>query len=78
VVIIKSVAIYNEFYLPFLYLPDPDQRVVSTSLFKFKGPYGTHWELISAGAIIIIVPTLVLFLTLQRYIYNGFASGATK
>jgi raffinose/stachyose/melibiose transport system permease protein len=78
VVIIKSVAIYNEFYLPFLYLPDPDQRVVSTSLFKFKGPYGTHWELISAGAIIIIIPTLVLFLALQRYIYNGFASGATK
>src|SRR5690606_26166428 len=76
VVIIKSVAIYNEFYLPFLYTPDPDQYTISMSLFTFKGPYGARYELITAGAIILIVPTLLLFLALQKYIYNGFAGGA--
>jgi multiple sugar transport system permease protein len=78
VVILKTVAIYNEFYLPFLYMPSRDLGVVSTSLFRFKGPYGTQWEVISAGVVIAIVPTLVLFLSLQRFIYNGFMSGATK
>ena len=39
VVIIKGVAIYNEFYIPFLYMPSPDLGVMSTSLFRFKGPY---------------------------------------
>ncbi|TQL01231.1 carbohydrate ABC transporter permease [Cellulomonas sp. SLBN-39] len=78
VVIIKGIGIYNEFYLPFLYLPDSDLRPVSTALFAFKGPYGSEWEIISAAVVITIIPILVLFLFLQRYIYNGFTSGATK
>ncbi len=78
VIIIKGVAIYNEFYIPFLYMPKKALGVVSTSLFKFKGPYGTQWEIISAGIVIAIIPTLVVFLFLQKYIYNGFTSGATK
>ena len=49
VVIIKGIAIYNEFYIPFLYMPSPDLGVVSTSLFRFKGPFGAQWEVISAG-----------------------------
>jgi multiple sugar transport system permease protein len=78
VVIIKGVAIYNDFYIPFLYMPDDDLGTISTSLFRFKGPYGAHWEIISAGAALVIIPSLVVFLALQRFIYNGFASGATK
>ncbi|GAA4721565.1 carbohydrate ABC transporter permease [Isoptericola chiayiensis] len=78
VVIIKGLAIYNEFYIPFLYMPSQDLGVISTSLFRFKGPFGAQWEVISAGAMIVIIPTLVAFLFLQRYIYNGMTSGATK
>ncbi|AEI12928.1 MULTISPECIES: carbohydrate ABC transporter permease [Cellulomonas] len=78
VIIIKGIGIYNEFFLPFLYIADPDKRPISTALFAFKGPFGAFWEVISAGVIITIIPILVLFLFLQRYIYNGFTSGATK
>ena len=78
VVIIKGIGIYNEFYAPFLYITDPKLRPISTALFAFKGPFGAHWEIISAGVVITIVPILFLFLFLQKYIYNGFTSGATK
>ena len=78
VVIIKGIGIYNEFYLPYLYLNDPDKLPISTALFAFKGPYGSQWEAICACVVITIIPILVLFLFLQRYIYNGFTSGATK
>jgi multiple sugar transport system permease protein len=78
VVIIKGITVYNDFYIPFLYMPSEDLGTISTALFRFKGPFGAHWENISAGAILVIVPTLVVFLFLQRYIYNGFAQGATK
>ncbi|MEU2061283.1 carbohydrate ABC transporter permease [Streptomyces sp. NPDC013455] len=78
VVIIKGITVYNDFYIPFLYMPSEDLGTVSTALFRFKGPFGAHWENISAGTILVIVPTLVVFLFLQRYIYNGFAQGATK
>ena len=44
VVIIKGVAIYNEFYIPFLYMPSPDLGTAATSLFRFQGPYQTNWQ----------------------------------
>jgi multiple sugar transport system permease protein len=78
VVIIKGITVYNDFYIPFLYMPSENLSTISTALFRFKGPFGAHWEDISAGAILVIAPTLVVFLFLQRYIYNGFARGATK
>ncbi|KGA97808.1 sugar ABC transporter permease [Alkalihalobacillus alcalophilus ATCC 27647 = CGMCC 1.3604] len=78
VFIIKGVAIYNDFYIPFLYMPKPELQVVSTALFKFQGPYGSQWEVICAGIIIVIIPTLIIFLSLQRYIYNGFTEGSVK
>jgi len=78
VVIIKGIAVYNDFYIPFLYMPSEDLGTISTSLFRFKGPFGAHWEDISAGAILVILPTLVVFLLLQRFIYNGLTRGAIK
>ena len=78
VIIIKGVAIYNEFYLPFLYMPKRTLGVISTTLFKFKGPYGSEWEVISAGVMIAIVPTLLIFLALQKYVYNGLTQGSVK
>jgi len=78
VVIIKGIAVYNEFYIPFLYMPSRDLGVISTSLFRFMGPFGSRWEVIAAGAILVMIPTLVTFLFLQRFIYNGLTSGATK
>lgn len=78
VMIIKGIAIYNDFYIPFLYMPSKALHVVSISLFKFMGPFGANWEIISAAIIIAIIPTLVLFLLLQKYIYNGFTAGSVK
>lgn len=78
VVIIKGIAVYNEFYIPFLYMRSPDLNVISTALFRFKGPYGAQWETIAACTMIVILPTVVVFLLLQRLIYNGITAGATK
>ncbi|MCM3173840.1 MULTISPECIES: carbohydrate ABC transporter permease [Paenibacillus] len=78
VIIVKGVNIYNDFYTPFLYMPKDSLQVISTALFKFKGPFGSQWEVISAGIMIAIVPTMIIFLMLQKYIYNGFAQGSVK
>ena len=78
VIIIKGVGFYNEFYTPFLYTPSPEKAVISTALFRFKGPYGSQWEVICAGVIITIIPSLVAFLTLQKQIYSGLTNGSVK
>jgi multiple sugar transport system permease protein len=78
VLIIRGVAIYNDFYTPFLYMPKTSLGVVSTALFRFKGPFVNQWEVISAGIIVAMIPTLIVFLLLQKYIYNGLTRGAIR
>ncbi|WP_404870786.1 carbohydrate ABC transporter permease [Kitasatospora griseola] len=78
VVIVKGVTVYNDFFIPFLYMPSSDLGTISTSLFRFQGPFGVNWEIISAGTILVILPTLIVFLALQRLIYAGFAAGSSK
>lgn len=78
VTIIKGVSIYNDFYTAYLYMPKNRLQVVATSLFQFRGQYGTRWEVICAGVMITIIPMLVIFLTLQKQIYNGLTQGSIK
>jgi multiple sugar transport system permease protein len=78
VIIIKGIAIYNDFYTPFLYMPDPNLGTVSTSLYRFIGPFSASWQVICAATFLVILPTLVVFLALQKYIYKGLSSGAVK
>lgn len=78
VLIIKGVGIYNDFYTQYLYLPAKDVRPISTALLSFMGPYGGEWNVICAGIVLVMIPTVILFLCLQKYIYNGFVNGSVK
>lgn len=78
IVIIKGVGIYNDFYIPYQYMPKNSLRVVATTLYQFKGQYGAQWEVICAGAIITVIPILIIFILLQKQIYNGLIQGSIK
>ena len=78
VLVIKFVSIYNDFYTANLYMPSKDLAVVSTALYRFIGPYGAQWEVIFAGIIICIIPSLVIFLFLQKSIYSNLVTGSVK
>lgn len=78
ILILKIVNLYNDFYNPLLYMPKKSLMVISTSLYKFKGPFGTNWPVICAGVVIALIPTLVVFVSMQKYIYSGMVSGSVK
>lgn len=78
-VILKGVAVYNEFYSANLYLQDRRKYItVAVSLYTFTGPYGTKYYMVCAAAILSFIPTLIVFLICQKQIYNGIAAGAVK
>jgi predicted dinucleotide-utilizing enzyme len=58
----------------------PPEALAQISLvaFNFVGPYDADWEVICASVVITIIPALILFLFLQKYIYNGLIQGAVK
>ncbi|GGX49126.1 carbohydrate ABC transporter permease [Saccharospirillum salsuginis] len=78
VIILNSIMVYNDFYLPFLYLTDESQRTVSTVLYGFTNLFGTNYAEISAGIVMIIIPSLILFFVMQRQIFSGITHGSVK
>lgn len=77
-VILKTINIYNELYIPFLYMPKQNLVMVSTSIMRFASNNQAQWAYICATILIIMIPTVVLYLFLQRYIFAGVTNGAVK
>lgn len=77
-VILKTINIYNDLYIPYLYMPKSKLGVVSTSIMRFAGINQAEWNYICAAILIIMVPTVVIYLFLQKYIFSGVTSGAVK
>ncbi|ROS48887.1 MULTISPECIES: carbohydrate ABC transporter permease [unclassified Frigoribacterium] len=75
VIILTAVSTWNEFLTPLLYLSGSQQQTITIAVYGFVGQYGAQWNLIFAGIIISILPILIAYFFLQRYIVAGFAGG---
>ncbi|NBD23699.1 ABC transporter permease subunit [Paenibacillus sp. T1] len=78
IVIIKTIDIYNDMFIPYLYMPSQNLTVVSTSLMHFSSERSTEWELMSAAILLIMVPIVVVYLFFQKYVFAGIVNGAVK
>lgn len=78
VVMLKVMSIYNDFYIPYLYMPSSELNTIATTLYRFVGPNQTNWEVICACIIISMIPMIVLYLTLQKQLFEGLTAGGVK
>lgn len=78
VVIIKAINIINDMYIPYLYMPKNKLRTLTTFLMDYANAQHGSWQSLAAGIIIVMLPTILIYLFLQRYILAGIAAGAVK
>jgi len=76
--LVVALAVWNEFLLATVFLTDPQRFTVVTSYFNFTTRFGRDWGLTSAGGVMMIVPILLLFLSLQRRFIAGLTQGGVK
>ena len=57
---------------------DPSQRTMAGSLGAFQGHYATDIPLLCAGTILILMPTLLVYVALQRHIIAALLQGSVK
>ena len=60
------------------FLQDQTMRPITAGIFNFMGQYGTKWSYLMAFAVVTIVPVVLIFVFMQRYIISGLTSGAVK
>ena len=75
---LEVIFIYNDFFWPLLFIQSGDRLPVTTGIKNLQGDFLSNYNLIAAGATITIIPTLVVYLLLQRHFVAGLTLGATK
>lgn len=78
VAILKIVWIYNDFFIPITYMPDMSLVTVSTGLRSFSADRVSQWNVMAAGIMSVMLPTLIIFLFAQRFIIAGAVEGSVK
>ncbi|HBJ16855.1 MAG TPA: sugar ABC transporter permease [Clostridiales bacterium] len=76
--IIKAITIINDMYIPYLYMPKNKLRTLTTFLMDYANAQQGSWQSLAAGIIIIMLPTILIYIFFQRYILAGVAAGAVK
>ncbi len=70
--------IYNDFFWALILMFTNDKRPITSALNQLKGEFFQNNNLIAAGAIMVAIPTLIVFFALQKQFVSGLTLGSTK
>ncbi|MEU3183754.1 carbohydrate ABC transporter permease [Streptomyces sp. NPDC006923] len=77
VALLTAIPTWNEFLLTRVSLNDPSTYTLPLGLQTLSAENVPHYNNLMAGALIVVIPVIVLFISLQRYFVNGLV-GAVK
>jgi ABC-type glycerol-3-phosphate transport system permease component len=76
--IIKFMWSWNEFFWPMVVISSPQMKVVTMGLMSFTNMYFIEYNLLTAAAVISILPILLIFITLQRWVVQAVVMSGLK
>lgn len=78
VAVLCSLSTWNDFLVPLLFLQDQGRRTITIELYMFVGEHVTNWSLLFPGMVLSILPLLISYIFMQKYIIKGIAAGSIK
>jgi raffinose/stachyose/melibiose transport system permease protein len=78
VAILDAVATWNEFLFALILLNSDANKTIPVGLLNFQGQFANNNTGLAAGILIAVVPILIAYMLLQRWIVGGLTAGATK
>src|SRR5690554_5377 len=77
-IILNVLWIWNDFLLPSLVLISANNRTLPLTTFYFHGTYTSDYGLLMAALMLTILPVIIFYAFLQKYIIKGVMEGAVK
>ena len=79
VIVINTMWMWNDFLLPLLVLSGSKKSLtLQLAAYNFFGLYKVDWNFAMAGVLLTMLPAVIFYLSLQRYIIKGMVAGAVK
>ena len=76
--IFTFVNTWNDFLGPLIYLTRTELKTIQIGLRMFISQYSAEYGLIMAASVVVLIPVLIVFLSLQKYFVQGVASSGIK
>lgn len=76
--ILGLIGGYNDYFGPLLYLHEPSKYTLQIALRFFEGTNVGNWPTVMAGAVISIIPTILVYIIAQRYFVEGITMTGIK
>jgi multiple sugar transport system permease protein len=77
-VIFAFIAAWNEYVVALTLMTDPDRKPLTVGITSYVTAYVQHWNSLFAASIIAIVPVVILFALVERYLVGGLTAGSLK
>lgn len=78
VIVLNSIWFWNDYLLPSLVINKDGMYTIPLKMFYFFGEFSKQWHLALAALLIAILPVIILYMFLQKYIIKGVSDGAVK
>ncbi|MGC9139494.1 carbohydrate ABC transporter permease [Athalassotoga sp.] len=69
---------WNELFTAALFLNSDDRYTIPVALYSFISKAGIQWGVLSAGLVVALIPTIIIFAFMQKFIISGLTQGALK
>ncbi|GIO45019.1 carbohydrate ABC transporter permease [Paenibacillus apis] len=79
IIIIDVMWIWNDFLLPLLMVNgSPATKTLTLAAYTFVGQYTSDWQYAMTAMVMAVLPSIIVFIFLQKYIVKGVVAGAVK
>lgn len=79
VIVIDVMWIWNDFLLPLLMVNGTNNtKTLVLAAYSFVGQFNTQWHYAMASMVLAVLPSIIIFIFLQKYIVEGVVAGAVK
>jgi multiple sugar transport system permease protein/raffinose/stachyose/melibiose transport system permease protein len=69
---------WNEFLFGFVFINDESHRTLTPGISLFRGQFQTDWGSLMAASVLCVIPVVLMFIFMQRYLIEGLTAGAVK
>lgn len=79
IIIIDVMWIWNDFLLPLLMVNgSPSTKTLTLAAYTFVGQYTSDWQYAMTAMVMAVLPSIIVFMFLQKHIVKGVVAGAVK
>lgn len=77
-VIFTFIAAWNEFVIALTLTGTPDIQPLTVGVTVFIGLYDVQWQYLFAASLVAIVPVVILFILIEKWLVGGLTAGSVK